>query len=73
MKVQCGCQCGRDVSPHDPLRWCEQIGLVRQTKLLVRNRPFILAHLVKDITLGLAMGSLFYKIHPSSFQIKIGA
>lgn len=50
-----------------------QVGLARSARLLIRNKQFLQAHLMQDIVMGLIVGSLFWKVSPHNFQVKIGA
>lgn len=49
-----------------------QVCLNRQAKLILRNRQFIRVHLLQDTIMGLLMGSLFWNMQLTSFQVKMG-
>ena len=46
--------------------------IAREQKLLSRNRPFLISHILTDIIMGLVVGSLFFNLSKSSFQIRYG-
>ena len=39
---------------------------------MLRNKPFIFAHLFQDVLMGLIVGSLFSGKNPSDFQTTLG-
>jgi hypothetical protein len=45
---------------------------VREWKLLKRNKQFIASHVFSDLFMGLIIGSLFFGLRRTSFQIRYG-
>jgi hypothetical protein len=46
-----------------------QVLLVREFQLLARNKQFIASHIFADIFMGLIIGSLFFSLDHTDFQV----
>ncbi len=55
------------------LRAPVQILLVREFQLLARNKQFIASHIFGDIFMGLVIGSLFFNLDRTDFQVRVSA
>jgi hypothetical protein len=50
---------------------CVQILLVREFQLLARNKQLVVSHIFGDIFMGLVIGSLFFNLDRTDFQVRL--